>query len=1047
MPASTDGARGRMEFRILGPLEVHGPDGPVALGGAKQRALLALLLLRRGEVVSSDTLIDELWGERPPATAAKSVQVYVSHLRKALRDGLLETRGRGYALRLEPEQLDLDRFERLLEQGTDLLAAGDARRAAETLRAALALWRGPPLADLAYESFVQAEAARLQELRLSALEARIEADLALGRHGELVPELDALVRQHPLRERLRGQLMLALYRSGRQAEALEAYREARRALVDEMGLEPGRALQELERAILRQDPQLDPPARPLLAGRARASRRGLFLVVVGASFLVAAAIAAALVELTRKGGAELVAATANSVAAVDPETNRLVADVPVGITPTSIAVDEDAVWVLNADDRTVSRIDSASGTVVKTFATGGDPTDLAVGEGAVWVGSGAPAASSQVFGSLVPVALTRIDPRTAVLAGRIPLPRLGSGPGGVGGRWPGQRQIAAGHGAVWAIDAHGTIARIDPQTNRIVARIRGLQASSLALGNDGLWVATDDNVVARVDPRTNTIRQKVKLATFFLSGIATGAGAVWVTDPFAGTLWRIDPRPGPVARTIAVGVGASAVATGAGAVWVVNTLDATILRVDPETNRVVARISVGGTPREIAVGGGRVWLSVALGAGATQPVSGAPRAETSGALPASACGPVSYGGAGSPQFLIVSSLPLQSGPRGSSLPMAQAIEFVLARHGFRAAKYTVGYQSCDDSTAQTGGEDPAKCIGNAQAFAAARKVIGVIGPYGSGCAGSMIPILNRAPGGPLAMISITNSYPGLTRRTPEAPPGEPASFYPTGVRNYARLSPADDYQAAAHALLARELDLERVFVLRGELGSPYGALLAHSFERAARRLGIRIVGSAAWDAKGPSYRPLVAKVLRARPDAVFFGGVVFDNAGPLLRELRTALGAEVTFLAPDGFAVIPYLRQVAGSAAEGMYVSFLGAPNSALGPAGRRFLREFAATQPGGAVPSFSASYAAQATEVLLEAIARSDGTRASVASELLKVRIDDGILGTFRIDGNGDPTLNPITILRVTGADRPSPTLLSDHAGTTIDRVITPPRSLVRSR
>jgi DNA-binding SARP family transcriptional activator len=248
-----------MEFRILGPFEVSEGGRPLEVGAGKQRALLALLVLSAGEVVSTDRLIDALWEEHPPASALNSVHIYVSQLRKALLDGRLETRGQGYLLALEPEQLDLGRFERLVGEGRALLAEGEPERAAEVLRAALALWRGPPLSDFASEPFAQGEIARLEELRLAALEERIEADLALGRHAELIPELEALVRAQPLRERPRAQLMLALYRSGRQAEALDAYQQARRMLAEDLGLEPGRRLQELEGAILRQDAQLDLP--------------------------------------------------------------------------------------------------------------------------------------------------------------------------------------------------------------------------------------------------------------------------------------------------------------------------------------------------------------------------------------------------------------------------------------------------------------------------------------------------------------------------------------------------------------------------------------------------------------------------------------------------------------------------------------------------------------------------------------------------------------------------------------------------------------------
>ncbi len=254
-----------MDFRILGPLEVLRGDGSLPLGGAKQRALLAALLLHANEVVSSDRLIEELWGDHPPETGGKALQVRISELRKLLEpdrgrgepNRLLLTRPPGYLLRLEPEQLDLTRFERLWSEARDALGRDEAAGARAKLDDALALWRGGALADLAYEPFAQVEIARLDELRLAALEDRIDADLALGRHAEVVGELEARIAERPLRERLRRQLMLALYRSGRQAEALEAYRETRRVLVEELGIEPSRWLQELERAILTQDSSLD----------------------------------------------------------------------------------------------------------------------------------------------------------------------------------------------------------------------------------------------------------------------------------------------------------------------------------------------------------------------------------------------------------------------------------------------------------------------------------------------------------------------------------------------------------------------------------------------------------------------------------------------------------------------------------------------------------------------------------------------------------------------------------------------------------------------
>jgi DNA-binding SARP family transcriptional activator len=240
---------------------------PLMLGGRKQQAVLAVLLLHRGEVVAAERLIEAIWAGRAPATAGKTLQVYVSNLRKALGDGVLVTQGRGYMLVVEPDRLDSDRFEKLAANGREALEGGDPTKARAWLEAALELWRGPALADFSYENFAQSEIARLDEVRMAALEYRIEADLRLGEHAALIPELEALVHEHPLRERLYEHLMLALYRSGRQVDALERYQRARRKLIDEFGIEPGPRLQEIQRAVLTHDSALEEPGRSV--GRPR----------------------------------------------------------------------------------------------------------------------------------------------------------------------------------------------------------------------------------------------------------------------------------------------------------------------------------------------------------------------------------------------------------------------------------------------------------------------------------------------------------------------------------------------------------------------------------------------------------------------------------------------------------------------------------------------------------------------------------------------------------------------------------------------------------
>jgi DNA-binding SARP family transcriptional activator len=300
-----------LEFRILGPTEAWNDGGQLPLGGPKQRAVLAVLLLDAGRVVSSDRLIDLLWGEHPPPTAATSLHNFISRLRKLLGADVVVTKAPGYRLEIEPQQLDLERFRQLVEDAKQC----PPQKGAMKLREALALWRGPPLADLAFEFFVGREASRLEELRLAALEDRIDADLECGRHAELVGELESLVQDHPLRERLHGLLMLALYRSGRQAEALAVYQEARRRLVDELGIEPGSPLQRLHGAILRHDSRLEgAPQRPRhgdelppvhrYAPTRRAPRRAAAVVVTGIALALGFGAAIAVIRLIESDGAQ-----------------------------------------------------------------------------------------------------------------------------------------------------------------------------------------------------------------------------------------------------------------------------------------------------------------------------------------------------------------------------------------------------------------------------------------------------------------------------------------------------------------------------------------------------------------------------------------------------------------------------------------------------------------------------------------------------------------------------------------------------------------------
>jgi branched-chain amino acid transport system substrate-binding protein len=391
-------------------------------------------------------------------------------------------------------------------------------------------------------------------------------------------------------------------------------------------------------------------------------------------------------------------------------------------------------------------------------------------------------------------------------------------------------------------------------------------------------------------------------------------------------------------------------------------------------------------------------------------------------LPQSFCSPVDRG-AGKPQFLIVSDLPVRgTDVRAFSLSMRGAIRFMLERGGFRAGKYWVGYQACDDSSPQGAAGDLGKCASNAKAYAADKSVIGVVGTWNSRCSAVEIPILNQAPNGPLALISPSNTDVGLTHAGAATGRGEPGSYYPTGKRNFVRIISADDAQGVADALLAKQLGLHRVFVLNDR--ESYGATLASPFQAAARRFGLRIAGTGSWDVGQSKFGLLSKKVARSGADGVFLGGFACPGCGALVTELRAALGPRAAIIAPDGFSDIPGLVKAAGVVAtEGLYVSVPGLPTSSLSPLGRQIARKFGPSRLGSGGPP----YAAQAVDVLLQAIAQSDGTRASVTEHLLGARVRGGILGDLSFDRNGDPTLNPVTILRV-------------HRGIgKIDRVVSP--------
>jgi branched-chain amino acid transport system substrate-binding protein len=394
------------------------------------------------------------------------------------------------------------------------------------------------------------------------------------------------------------------------------------------------------------------------------------------------------------------------------------------------------------------------------------------------------------------------------------------------------------------------------------------------------------------------------------------------------------------------------------------------------------------------------------------------------ALPASSCSDIYYEGDGDPDYIIASDLPLQGSGRAQTVQMTEAIKFLLKQHDFKAGDYKIGYQSCDDATAQEGAWASEKCSANAQAYAQNKSVIGVIGTFNSGCAEIIIPVLNRG------MISPANTYVGLTHSGPGTAAGEPDKYYPSGKRNYIRIVAADDFQGAADALHTQQLGLKNIYILNDK--QAYGLGVATDYRNSLNKLGIKVAGFSAWNSKASSYTGLATQIKQSGADAVFIGGLICENGGKLIKDLSSVLGNDVQLLAPDGFTPISAVVSGAGDAAENMYVSVAGEPNEKLGAKGKKFVKDFGATQSGGNVDPYSA-YAAQSMEVLLTAVENSDGTRADVAAQLLKTKVTDGILGSFTIDANGDTNSNPVTIYQIKGGKQ------------TTYKTIVPPTDLVK--
>ena len=574
-----------MRFSGLGPLSVSQNGGPVLLGGRKQRTLLAVLLLHANEVVSRDQLVDALWGEHPPASAAESLDAYVYRLRKLLSHERVARGGGGYLLRVDPGELDVSEFEQLVSSADGSAHAGDHGAAISLLTEALALWRGPAWADMLDLQLASVDAQRLEELRLGALESRIEAELAIGGGAELVPELERLVAEHPLRERLLSSLMVAMYRSGRQTDALEVFQVARRRLVDDLGLEPGPELHELQRRILEHDPSLGAPRRvaPLSGPR---GARSLVVVLLGAL----AALAAGVLVLT--GGAAArpprLARGVDGIVGVDAGSDRLVDATAFVGAPGSVTAAGGSLWVADPVAERVYQVDPGSGSVLDRIPVGAGPGSIVSGDGAVWAVS--------TVGSTV----TRIDPSTATVVATIGLP--GANPDA----------IAYGAGGLWVADSvDRELFEIDPATDALQRTWHlDLQPSAITTGGGAVWVAGYGNaMVEKLDPATGKVIGHVHVGDGPVA-LAFAVGSLWVANSLDSTVSRVAPSTLAVRAVIAVGSGPAALAAGPGAVWIANQYSGTVSRIDPSRDRVLSSVAVGGAPTSLTFNGGRLWVGV-----------------------------------------------------------------------------------------------------------------------------------------------------------------------------------------------------------------------------------------------------------------------------------------------------------------------------------------------------------------------------------------------------------------------------------------------------
>jgi len=592
---------------VLGPLAAVRDGHDVPLGSRKQRTVLALLLVAGGRTVNDDVLVDVLWGETPPPSVQNNLQALVSRLRRGLGAEAIERRGEGYAVRLDDVALDSREFADLAQRGHSLLHSGDAAAAEDALRKALALFRGEPYADFRYDDFAAGEIGRLDELRLAAEEDRVEALLALGRHREAVSELDTLVARYPYHERFRHQQVLALYREGRQADALAAHREARQTLVDDLGVDPSAEFRALEGRILRQEDEL------LASTSTRDARGGRRTTILGAGAVITAIATAAVALALRSSSGEAASIHANSLVLLDREGDPI-ASLDLPFEPRGVVGSAGSVWVAAARTNAVVRIDVRARRIVQTVGLSGlAPAGLAADEHGAWVATET-GRSTFALERLVP---GRDGPVTTILWRTIANFSVGER----------TAPLTEGGGALWASNGESEIVKFDPTTGDELAHLSPDEgAGPVTWGGGSLWTTyTLSDSVTRVDPRRATVAATVSLAQSTLPLPRVGSARRGDVDPSAlvyafGSLWvagygidsviRIDPVAGRVLATIPVGDGPNALAAADDAIWVADRLGRSIVRIEPELNRVTATRDLGFRAESVTVVDGRAAVAV-----------------------------------------------------------------------------------------------------------------------------------------------------------------------------------------------------------------------------------------------------------------------------------------------------------------------------------------------------------------------------------------------------------------------------------------------------